>query len=324
MFGKKKNRVVSLELNDFLIRVFIVNEGDIANATIYEYPLPAGLVVDETVQDELAFFELLKELVKDWHIAKHDVRFFAQDHSVMMRAFEHPKDIQPDKLKGYVEMELGRKLHLPFDEPLIDVYDPKADDGEAIIFAAPSEEVFKLMQLYADVHLHPTVLDVRTLCNIRYLNHTSFFSPGKTYLIADWSIDAVAVCIYSKGNVDFLRYQPTETSSRNWRYESDGKERNVFTFDGNVEDYHQSLANQVSEIERILNFYRFSLHKGEKSVDEIVMMSGHPEMDFIASQMRSIIDSPLTIIDDAFVQKKYPQFEAQHAALIGLALKGGA
>lgn len=55
MFGRKKNRVVSLELNDFLIRVLVVKDGDIANATIYEYPLPAGLVVDETVQDELAF-----------------------------------------------------------------------------------------------------------------------------------------------------------------------------------------------------------------------------------------------------------------------------
>ncbi len=322
MFGRKKNRVVSLELNDFLIRVFIVNDGDVANATVYEYPLPAGLVVDETVQDELAFFELLKALAKDWNIAKHDVRFFAQDHSVMMRAFEHPKDIQSDKLKGYVEMELGRTLHLPFDEPLIDVYDPKAGDGEAVIFAAPSEEVFKLMQLYEDVHMHPTVLDVRTLSNIRFLDSTSFFLPGKTYLIADWSINAVSVSIYSNGNVDFLRYQPTETSSRNWRYETDSKERNVFTFEGNLEDYHLSLANQVLEIDRILNFYRFSLHKGEKSVDEIVMMSEHPEMDYIAEQMRSAIDTPITIIDDAFVQKKYPQFEAKHVALIGLALKG--
>ena len=172
--------------------------------------------------------------------------------------------------------------------------------------------------------MHPTVLDVRTLSNIRFLDSTSFFSPGKTYLIADWSINAVSVSIYSNGNVDFLRYQPTETSSRNWRYESDDKERNVFSFEGNLEDYHQSLANQVLEIDRILNFYRFSLHKGEKSVDEIVMMSDHPEMDFIVEQMRSAIDTPITVIDDAFVQKKYPQFEAKHAALIGLALKGGA
>ncbi|MFJ7933525.1 type IV pilus biogenesis protein PilM [Sporosarcina sp. NPDC096371] len=322
MFGRKKNRVVSLELNDFLVRVFIVNDGDVGNATVYEYPLPFGLVVGETIQDELAFFELLKELAKDWQIAKHDVRFFAQDHSVMMRAFEHPTDIPSEKLKGYVEMELGRTLHLPFDEPLIDVYDSKVDDGAAVIFAAPSEEVFKLMQLYADVHLHPTVLDVRPLSNIRFLDSASMFTSGKTYLIADWSINAVTVSIYSEGNVDFLRYQPTETSSRNWRYESDGKELNVFSFDGQLEDYHQSLANQVLEIERILNFYRFSLHKGERSVDKIIMMGDHPEMDFIAEQMRTAIDTPLTIIDDAFMQEKYPSFEAKHAALIGLALKG--
>lgn len=185
MFGRKKNRVVSLELNDFLLRVLTVKDGDLANATMQEYPLPAGMVVDETVEDELAFFELLKKLTKEWQIAKHDVRFFVQDHSVMMRTFEHPQEISSDKLKGFVEMELGRTLHLPFDEPLIDVHDPKANDGEAIIFAAPSEEVFKLMQLYADVQLQPTILDVRTLSIIRFLESTTFFSPNKTYLIAE-------------------------------------------------------------------------------------------------------------------------------------------
>ena len=55
----------------------------------------------------MAFFDLLKGLVKDWNISKHDLRFFVPDHSVMMRTFEHPKDLASDQLKGYVEMELG-------------------------------------------------------------------------------------------------------------------------------------------------------------------------------------------------------------------------
>jgi type IV pilus assembly protein PilM len=323
MFRSKKNRIVSLEMNDFYIRILCVKDGDLATATHYEYPLPTGIVVDEIVIDELAFFDLLKGLAKNWNIAKHDLRFFVPDHSVMMRTFEHPKDLSVDELKGYVEMELGRTIHLPFENPLIDVYDPKADDGEAVIFAAPSEEVVKLMHLYEDVHLHPTVLDVQTLSNIRFLDSTTLFSPEKTYLIADWSINAVSISIYSNGNVDFLRYQPSENPSRNWRYSKDESGSNVFTYEGVIEEYHIPLTNHVYEIERILNFYHFSLHKGEKAVDQLIVMGENPEMDYIVAQMRSAVDIPIQIIDDAYVRKSYSQFGAQHTALIGLALKGG-
>ena len=37
MFGRKKNRVVSLEMNDFFIRALIFKDDDLANATVNEY-----------------------------------------------------------------------------------------------------------------------------------------------------------------------------------------------------------------------------------------------------------------------------------------------
>lgn len=321
MFRRKKKRVVSFELNDFCIRALVVDNGDLATASVHEHTLSPGIVVDEIMKDELALFEVLKTVVKEWGIAKSDLTFFAQDHAVMMRTFTHPEEITTDKLKSYVEMELGQTIHLPFENPLIDVYDHNADDGEAVLFAAPSEEVFKLTQLFEDVHLYPTVLDVRTLSSIRFLETTAFFSPDQTYLIVDWSINAAAISIFSKGNVDYLRYQPAEKPSRSWRYNSGG---NVgYTYDGDIEEYRQSLTSHIYEIERILNFYRFSLNKGEKAVDEIIMMGEHPEMNYLMEQTSSVLNLPIQVIDDAFMKKFKSQFKAKHAALVGLALKGG-
>ena len=56
----------------------------------------------------MAFYDVIKRLVKDWNISKHHLRFFVPDHSVMMRTFEHPNNLASEQLKGYVEMELGR------------------------------------------------------------------------------------------------------------------------------------------------------------------------------------------------------------------------
>ena len=157
--------------------------------------------------------------------------------------------------------------------------------------------------------------------NIRFLQNTKQFDANKIYLIADWSVSAVSISIFSNGNVDFLRYQSIETSSRNWTYRTDETDNNIYSYNGNIEEYKIQLTDQVMELERILNFYRFSLHKGEKSVDTIILLGDNPEMESINRQMTNTVDTPIIVIDDAFVQQLYPQFSAKHCALIGLALK---
>lgn len=319
---KMKNRIVSIELNDLYIRALSFTEGDLSSASVFDYPLPAGVVEEEVVKDEMQFYEIIKDLVKEWGISKHDLRFFVPDHAVLMRTFEHPQELTPLQIKEYVEMELDETIHLPFKNPLIDIYDHDVDDGKAVLFAAPSEDVYVLMRLYEDVNLEPSVLDVRALCNLRYLKRTNFLSPNKTYLIADWSVDSVSICIYTNGNVDFLRFQPIETPTKNWRYITTEADKNVYFYEGEIGDYRIPLTDQALEVERILNFYRFSLHKGEKQVDEIIMVGDNPEMNFIADQIRSTVEIPIEVIDDEFVKRDYPDFEAKDIALIGLSLKG--
>ena len=75
------------------------------------------------------------------------------------------------------------------------------------------------------------------------------------------------------------------------------------------------------ELERILNFYRFSFHKGEKSVDQIVLLGENPEMPYIKTQLEDTIDMPVEIIDDAFVRQALQRINRKHVALIGLSQK---
>ncbi len=114
MFKSKKNRFVALEVNEYVIRAIVMNSLDIKQAVVYEHPLQPGIIEGDTIRDEMALFDELKELVPAWGIKRHDVRFFVPDSSVMMKSFEHPTDVVAGKLKAYVEMELGRTIHLPF------------------------------------------------------------------------------------------------------------------------------------------------------------------------------------------------------------------
>ena len=268
-------------------------------------------------------FEIIKEHVLKWTRKKQAVRIFVPDTSVLLKSFEHAKDVAPHELRGYAEMEIGRSIHLPFQEPLIDVYDSDPDDGKAMLFAAPSEEVNKMVYMLLDVSLEPEAADIRALCNIRLLEHMELLSEEKTYLIADWSINELSISIFSHGHIEFLRYQSIETDFTQWEAHQNKEDEfsYQFLFKGDVESYQMVVMDQVLEIDRMMNFFKFSLHKGEKTVDEMNLLGDHPLLQLIGKSLASNLGMSLTIIDDAMVQQHFPQFKEDFATVLGLALK---
>lgn len=317
MFKKKAKRYVALDLNEYIIRAIVLTGNDISQSAVYEFPLDKGIYDGDILVDEMALYESLKTLIQEWGFKRYDVRFFVPDSIVMMKSFEHPADVTSAKLKGYVEMELGQTIHLPFSQPLIDVYDFKPGDGEAVLFAAPSEEINKIAGLLDDLHLHPTTADIRSLATIRFLEKTIGLEEKKSYLITEWSISGVSISIYTGGKVEFLRYQSIETFKEKW-HSKDNQTEISFIYDGELYEYHAQLIDQIAEIDRILNFYRFSLYKGERAVDEIITLGDSPEIDYIVSEMRANFDTPVSYVDDSQVQVYHPNLKTKHIPLIGL------
>jgi len=318
---KKKQSHVSIEINDYVLRALVMKGSSFEQATIFEMELPRGIVDEASIKDEMELFNLLKANIAKFGGKKQNVRFFVPDPTILLKSFTHPSDVQSAKLKEYVEMELGQSIHLPFQEPLIDVYDPNEGDGQAMMFAAAPEEVHKLTNLFLDIDLHPEVADIRTLCNLRLLDHLQLLKSDKTYLIANWQINELSICIYSNGQVDFIRYQPIETDLSLWRSTVDSESEVQFSYKGEEEEYRMVLSDQILELDRIMNFFRFSLHKGEKSVDEIVVMGDNPFLELIQSMLQDNLPIPVRIVNDGLISHHFPGFKAKHASLLGLALK---
>lgn len=321
MFNKKNKSHISIEIKDYVLRAIVAKGPDSSLWKGYELPLAQGIVENTIITNEMALYEMIKENVTKWAGKKQNVRFFVPDTSVLLKNFSHPSDVESHQLKGYAEMELGLSIHLPFDEPLIDVHDPKPGDGQAMLFAVPSEEVNKMVGICLDASLKPQVADIRGLCNIRLLEHMQLIDPQKTYLIADWSINELSICIFSQGNVEFLRYQSIETNLTDWKAEQ--LEENSFSFEyvGGEEEYRMVVTDQVLEIDRMMNFFKFSLHKGEKAVDEIIVLGDNPILQTIAGILSNNFDTPLKVLNNAIIKKHFPAFSESFATLLGLALK---
>jgi len=322
MFSKKnKNTHVSIEMNDYVLRALVSKGPDLSQAKVFEVALPHEVIDEATVKDEMALFEIFKENAANWGGKNQNVRFFVPDPTVLLKSFDHPRDVEANKLKEYVQMELGHSIHLPFQDPLIDVYDPTEGDGQAMMFAAASEEVNKYINLFLDINMKPQVADIRALCNLRLIENLQLIDTDKTYLIANWLLNELSICIYSNGNVDFLRFQQIPTNISQWQAKASNEGELDFTFDGDAEDYRMTIMDQVLELDRIMNFFRFSLHKGEKSVDEIIVMGDNPLLEGIHSYIKENLPVTIEMVDDSLIQKHYPGFKAKHASLLGLALK---
>ena len=321
MFKMKKKSHVSITLNEYVVRALVTKGQNVDQPIIYEVPLPKNVVQEGTIIDEMALFEIIKMNAAKWGGKKQNVRFLVPDMSILLKTFEHPVDVTEKKLKEFVQMEIGQTIHLPFQEPLIDVYDPKEGDGQAVLFAAPPDEVGKMIGILLDNHLQPQVADIRALCNLRLLEHVKCIDNLKTYLLTDWSINELSICIYSNGNVEFLRYQTIDTNSENWEQELTENNEVQFNYTGNLDDYRASVTDQILEIDRMMNFFKFSLHKGEKVVDEIVVMGDHPLLQTIEELLSNNLTIPIRLVDDAVIEQHFPNCKAKHATLLGLALK---
>lgn len=321
MFKKKKKKSsnVSIELNDYVLRA-IISKGDLTQAHLLEMPLPTGIIQDGAIADEMALYEELK-MHSNKLGKKHPIRFFVPDTSVLMKQFDVPNDIDAKDLRGYVEMELGNTIHLPFQDPLIDTYDPFPDDGKAVLFAAPSEEVQKFINMLLDLNLSPEAADIRALCNLRLLDYIGLLEDEKTYLVSDWSINELSICIYSSGNIEFLRFQTIDTDMEKWQSTTEHDGEVNFEYTGDIGDYRMIVTDQVLELDRMMNFFKFSLHKGERSVDEIVILGDNPLLENITSFLADNFALPIHTISDDVIAEHFPNMKAKHATLIGLALK---
>lgn len=178
-----------------------------------------------------------------------------------------------------------------------------------------------MVGMLLDVSLEPEAADIRALCNIRLLEHMSLLMPNKTYLIAEWSINELSISIFSNGQVEFLRYQSIEVDMTQWQGKKENEFNYQFIYNGEAENYQMVVMDQVLEIDRMMNFFKFSLHKGEKAVDEIIMLGDNPLLKSIGNLLASNLEPPLRVVDGKKIEKLFPRFKREFSTLLGLALK---
>src|SRR5690625_786249 len=169
-FGKAKS-VVSLSIDPYAIRMVENNGKDLSSIALFkEKPLPAHVIENGKLVDEMKFYEFMKEVVAEWGIKGRSVRFYVPDALTIMRELQITDHVVPDEVNQYITMEIGHTIHFPFSNPIFDVYKIKGKDTvkQVTVLAAPEEEILKYTNVFTDVNLKPIAVDVHALGSYRY------------------------------------------------------------------------------------------------------------------------------------------------------------
>lgn len=319
-------------IEDHVLRIVETNNDDLSAVKLrIEKPLPAGVIENGKITDEISFYELMKQLVKELRIKNRNIRFNVPNPIIIMRQTEVPMSLKSKKeVLEYLEMEIGTTIHLPFQDPIIDALDFKEETNHLetetksiTFFVAPGEEVRKYTEVFIDANLKPISADIGILADYRYIYHTQSLDKHRVYLIIEFNMNAVHLGIFKAHQIEFIRYQELdmmikkhdadeETEQIKWEYAED-----EVTIKGLLED-------QINELERIMNFYRFSIHKGEQMVTDIVLLGDNPYLNRVSRMMSGHYEDVSLIQPQEYQAEKTGQTIAPiFIPVLGLALRGG-
>lgn len=330
---RKAKKVANLVIDDYAIRI-VENSGNDLSSVKYidERPIPPGIIKNGKVVDEILFYEFMKSIVKDWGIKNRPIRFYVPDSLVIMRHVSFPSSLEGDEVIDHFHLEIGQSLHLPFEKPIFDVYphsfrlqsdeDEVEDVQHGTMFAVPEEDVRKYTEVIADVSLKPIAVDVRALGVYRYFHEMGYSNDTDVFLFFESNVTSISISIFHRHKLEFLRYQPFDFDLKLWV--SDVREEGMtWQFEGDEEEMRAAVNDQISELERIINFYNFSMHKGRRNVTQIVVLGDHPDLYAAFQEIESRYTSAVTLLKAYENKEKIKEVGRQFIPALGLALKGG-
>lgn len=309
-FLNKRTRVATVTIEEDAIRIVEVKSTTPLHVTCAEErSLPPGIIADGKIVDGDTLLSILDEVVDQWKLSRKSVRFLAPDEYVIIRKLTYPPDVEIDELKGHFFIEIGSTLFLPFEDPVFDVvpYTPSIEVKEAILIASKESVIKSYETLFEDVKMNPVAADIAPLALYR-LAYSQFQYTGEEHiLLLDINNNNYTVSIFHQHFPLFMRpVEVTEPDEANY-------------FSGEQTSKMESL---ISEIGKLINFYRFNMNKGHEGITHILVNGEEEGLEEILAQLEmrfNVITS--TVVRETIYLEDGKAIPVRFNRTLGLALK---
>lgn len=320
-----RSKVVNIVLNDHSIRYVELKQTNPVIPLHYgQRYLPPGIITDGKIQDIDTLVNILDECIDEWKIAKREVRFTVPDALVIIRKVPIPTDIKEDEIHGYLYLELGSSIHLPFEDPVFDVVSLGVVDQkqEILVFAAPEKFVTEYADLFKTARLKPIAADISPLAIYRLYHHYGMAVENEVLLSVQFDLDIVSMCIFEDQIPVFMRHIPGDLKE-NWTVKRDHGNRygQEMIYEGEINELTFQLEDIYRDITKLMDFYRYSLTQGKKEVTRILVNGDHPMLDRILKEMNNRYGMPVDTLKVCVPGEASEEMPRAFHLALGLGLK---
>ncbi|MDP4084554.1 MAG: pilus assembly protein PilM [Bacillota bacterium] len=320
-----KNRIINMVLNDHSIRFVELKQMNPLIAHKWkERFLPSGIIREGKIVDHASLTNILEECIDEWKINRRSIRFLVPDPLVIIRKLSIPSDVQDDEIKGYLYLELGSTIHLPFDEPVFDFYSLE-DNGttrEILLFAAPEKFVMEYADLFAKLKLNPIAADISPLALYRLYFQLDLASQDENLFTIQLDLTSVNMCIF-EGTIPYvMRHFPLPFEIEKWQMNREKSDLFDLMYIGGTSDLVYHFEDIFKEIIKLMDFYKYSLNNGKKEVTKLLLSGDHPLLMAFLEELKDRFDLPVVTIPLDYPAKgKSGMIPPKQLLTFGLALK---
>ena len=322
----QKQQTVNLYITDYSIQLLELKSVEpLVVHRFFETYLPEEIVVDGKIKDAEKLSLILEQCLQDWGIKRKQVRFITPDAYVSVRKVKVPVDLKNDEIKGYLYLEIGHNIHLPFEEPVFDFVPLQENetDKEILLFAAPEATIHEYTELLGDLKLEASAADLSALSHYRFLYHQQHVSEKENTLLVEVKLDSINFSIFEQLKPIFTRHLQLDGMRKNWSYKLDPETQFYYLYEVKEKEFMLNhFRDVVMEIEKIINFYRFTLHQGDHQITQILLLGDNPYLDeFIEILQKSVTTIQISQPQTKVYTHKNIAVPNKFHSVLGLALK---
>jgi type IV pilus assembly protein PilM len=313
---KKQKKRISLIIKDYVIRMVETKSTKINEVKVCkERYIPEGIIQDGKIEDLSSLELILEECVTEWGIKGRHVHFAIPNGAVTLRKEKIPAEISTQEMKGYLYLEIGSSIHLPFEEPVFDfvIVDEQNDYKEILLFAAPEKLVQQYVAVIERVKLKVKSVEPSFLSLYRLYELVGKAKPEEALLMLQFGVKAVTITIFHEDKPVLSRHVSLNIPFDKWdqKIVYDGTE--ILEWKGDMETLQNEVDEVILESERIMKFYRFSLQQDKRMVEHILLCGDYPNLDEIKEQMNEVLSlsvevfhqSSLMTIDNQEIPQRF-------------------
>ncbi len=316
---RKKDTRHALVIKDHVIRYVGSKHPDLSTIYVHgERYLPPNIVRDGQIVNSDTLVTIVAECMNQWGLKRQEVQFCVPDGQVIIRTHKVDGAIPDDEVKGQLYLDLGETLLLPFDDPIFDYVVLGVSDGqkEILLFASREKLIQEYVGVLEELRLKPNAADLTALSAYRLFHELQLTRTDTYTLLIQVDVTLTNLTIFSEHHSVFSRSIPVELEQENWEIEREASE-SILVWRDDEEELLSQMEGQVSEIENVINFYRYNVLQGKGDIGQLLVCGDHPFIDQMIKRFKQAFSTNLISLDE----NEKLRLPKRYYDVLGLSLK---